>query len=77
MLYQEIEKQIEICGMCNNEMELNSNQNGLVINDTHFICANCCINTGKLELIRFVKEKGQGSNNLRSIMKWLWEKNNL
>lgn len=74
MLYQQIKKQIEICGICNDEVELSSNLNGLVINDQHFICADCCVNTGKLELTRFVKKKSQGSMNIRPIMRWLWEK---
>lgn len=74
MMYYEIKKQIEICGMCNSEIELNAHQDGLVVNDEHFICTNCCINTDKSELMNFVKEKSQGFNNVRPIMRWLLER---
>ena len=72
MLYDKIKDQTKICGICNNEINLREHLDGLVVDDEHFICKDCCVNAEKEVLTNFVKEKNPGS--VRPIMLWLWGK---
>ena len=74
MLQTNAEKEIKDCSFCNNQIQLIKNPNGLVINDEHFICENCCTKTEKPILMRFIKEKSQGASKIRPIMLWSIEK---
>lgn len=74
MLYDGIKSITKMCSMCNNEVELQKHPDGLIVNDEHIICQNCCINTEKELLTNFIKEKSMGSNKVRPIMLWLFEK---
>lgn len=75
MLYDEISSQTKTCGICNNKIDIREHLDGLVVNDEHFICKNCCINTKKVVLTNFVKDKSMPDGSVRSIMLWLWEQN--
>ncbi len=60
--------------MCNNEINLRDHLEGLVVDDKHFICKTCCVNSEKEVLTNFVKEKNVGTGSVRPIMLWLWGK---
>ena len=79
MWLQMIPKNMQVCTICSNEIELNSNLDGLVIDDRDFICTDCCKNTDKAILRAHILEKSRDHNNLkpvmvRPIMRWLWSK---
>lgn len=62
------------CGFCDEHFLLHENHTGLVLNDNHFLCANCCSNNPNEKIINWAKLNSDETISLRPIHVWMIEK---
>ena len=64
------------CDLCDKTMNLEENLSGLVIDDTHFLCEDCCQDTSNIELDIWTSSKMASPGDLKPIALWLMKKKN-
>jgi len=64
------------CSVCNRNFSLNDNLAGLVFNNKHFVCEDCCTNKSDDDVISSAKTTMQSSQNGMPIVLWLIHEQN-
>ena len=72
MVFKTIEK---TCGICNRKIQLVDHLSGLVFNDEHFVCEDCCSNSEE-GLTNWTKTVMQDPENGMPIALWLIHEQN-
>jgi hypothetical protein len=62
--------------MCNRRISLNDNPLGLVFEDKHFVCEDCCDKHSKEEISKFTKTVMQSPDGGMPIALWLIHEQN-
>ena len=65
-----------ICDLCNKTMSLEENLSGLVIDDSHFLCEECCQESSNEELSIWTTSKKANPGDLKPIALWLMKEKN-
>jgi len=64
------------CGMCNSSKKLSEHDTGLVLNDSYFVCCDCCRNTANDSLYIQLTSKMGSATSYRPILRWRHENEN-
>jgi len=67
---------VKTCSLCSQEISLNENPSGLVFNDEHFICEDCCSRYSEEDIINWTKSVMQSPENGMPIALWLIHEQN-
>lgn len=73
MVFKTTEK---TCGLCSRKISLSENLSGLVFNDEHFLCEECCNNSSEENLMNWTKTIMQNPDNGMPIALWLIHEQN-
>ncbi|UCH71428.1 MAG: hypothetical protein JSW62_03245 [Thermoplasmatales archaeon] len=66
----------ETCSLCSRKISLNENPSGLVFNDEHFVCEDCCANQSEEDMANWTKSVMQSPQNGMPIGLWLIHEQN-
>ena len=66
----------KICDVCSSKISLSQNPSGLVFNDKHFVCEDCCTKHSDEELKNLTKTIMHTSENGMPIGLWLIHEQN-
>lgn len=64
------------CGVCSRRIQLSEHLSGLVFNDEHFVCEDCCNSNSEEDLNNWTKNIMQDPNNGMPIALWLIHEQN-
>ena len=64
------------CSLCNRKIVLSENLSGLVFNDEHFLCEDCCEHNSEDELMNWTKTIMQDPTKGMPIALWLIHEQN-
>ena len=64
------------CSICSKKISLSENPSGLVFNDEHFICEDCCSDHSEEEISIWTKNVMQNPENGMPIALWLIHEQN-
>jgi hypothetical protein len=64
------------CSICKREISLINNPSGLVFNDEHFVCEDCCTKHSEEKIISWTKNIMQSPDNGMPIGLWLIHEQN-
>lgn len=67
---------IKNCGFCNKEFDIRQDRDGMVLNDTVFVCQECIQNNSREKMFEWMCSQLGMSNNYKSINIWLHEQDN-
>lgn len=74
MLLEENKELLKTCTNCQETHDTYKQQTGLIINNEHLICKDCCTKNDTEELKKSIQQlAGEGRINARTVMTWLWE----
>ena len=64
------------CMICSQRISLDSNLSGLVFNDEHFVCEDCCTTRSSNDIQNFTRTIMQSQDNGMPIALWLIHEQN-
>ena len=64
------------CSICSRKILLSKNHSGLVFNDEHFVCEDCCTDHSKEDMMSWTKSTMQSPQNGMPIALWLIHEQN-
>ena len=64
------------CSICNNKIDLKKNPSGLVFNNKHFVCQDCCVHHSEEEINDLCKSVMHSSQNGMPIALWIIHEQN-
>ena len=64
------------CSICSRKILLSKNHSGLVFNDEHFVCEDCCTDHSEEDMMSWTKSNMQSPQNGMPIALWLIHEQN-
>ena len=64
------------CSICSRIISLSKNSSGLVFNDEHFVCEDCCIDHSEEDMVEWTKSIMQSPQSGMPIALWLIHEQN-
>jgi len=67
---------VKTCSICSQEISLDENPSGLVFNDEHFVCEDCCTNHSGEDIMNWTRSIMQSPESGMPIALWLIHEQN-
>ncbi len=67
---------VKTCSICSQEISLNENPSGLVFNDEHFVCEDCCSSHSEEDIMNWTRSIMQSPESGMPIALWLIHEQN-